>query len=228
VPPKPPKQPGADLKKPLFIETKTGLGLRGTKPLRRSEIAKNISEQVDKRLEEILRHYGIPVDSSDKYKELSCRLLADFGWLSLTTERIEQPSAGAPRVWSTKGSSLIERIDGIIREKSLKPLAAAKELKKKYPDDYGHLEAKTLSNCYSKIKQQHGMSLASSPTEYRNAVGRKIRRLRTQIGELRSAPRAGVKQNQDMQKRPGAELKALIFWEKYYVSILRRMQALEG
>jgi hypothetical protein len=146
MPTKPPTQPGADvpndLKKPLFIETSTGLGLWGTKSLSRAEIAKNISEQIDKRLEAYLRHYGIPLNSADKYKELSCRLLEDFGWLSLTTEQTERPSAGAPRIWLTEGSSLVKRMDEIIRAKSLKPLAAAKELKKKYRDEYGHLEAK--------------------------------------------------------------------------------------
>jgi hypothetical protein len=58
---KPPKQPGADipsdLKEPLFIETKTGLGLWGTKSLSRAEIAKNVSEQIDKRLEAYFLRY---------------------------------------------------------------------------------------------------------------------------------------------------------------------------
>jgi hypothetical protein len=112
-------------------------------------------------------------------------------------------------------------MDEIIRAKSLKPLAAAKELKKKYRDDYGHLEAKSLSNRYSELKRQKGMSLASSPTEYRNAVGRELRILRAGIRKLRSDPRAGGKQNRDTQnkKRPRkAELETLIFWKKYYVS----------
>jgi hypothetical protein len=228
VPTKPPKQPGADLpsdlKEPLFIETKTGLGLWGTRPLSRSEIAKNISEQVDKRLEAFLRHHGIRVDSS--VKKLSCRLLAKLGWLSLTTEPIKRPSAGAPRIWSTNGSSLIERMDEIIREKSLKPLAAAKELQKNYREDYGHLKAKSLSNRYRDLKRQSEMSLASSPTEYRNAVGKEIRRLRTQISRVER--NVGGKENRDThnRKRPGK--KELVSWKKYYASILRRMQALEG
>jgi hypothetical protein len=235
VPTKPPKQPGADipsdLKEPLFIETKTGLGLWGTKALSRAEIAKNVSGQIDKRFEAYLKHYGIPLNLADKFKVLCSLLLSEFGWLSFTTKQIKQPSAGAPRVWSIEGSSLIKRMDEIIRAKSLKPLAAAKELKKKYRADYGHLEAKSLSNRYSELKRQKGMSLASSPTEYRNAVGREIRILRAGIRKLRSDPRAGGKQNRDTQnkKRPRkAELETLIFWEKYYASILRRIQALEG
>jgi hypothetical protein len=214
-----------ELKEPIFINTTTGLGLWGTKPLKRSEIAKNISEKVERRLEEFLRHYGIPLDSPHRFKKLSCSLLRDFGLLSLTFEGEKRPRAGAPRVWSTEGTALVKRMNQIIQEKGSRPEAAARELKKKFPEDYRDLTAKSLSNRFSELKTQYGMRLDASPAEYRRAAGAEIKRLRAQIRSLQSARTAG---GADTRKHSKADLKALISREKYYVGALRNMEALEN
>jgi len=224
------KKPGAslpsDLREPIFIETHPGVGLLGTKPLTEAEITKNVTVQANKRLEAFLGHYGMPLNSSNKYKLLSCYLLQELGWMNFVTE--PQPSAGAPRIWLADGSALIKRMDEIIRETSLKPLPAAKVLRKKYPDDYHHLTAKSLSNRYSELKQRDELSLAvmCSPKEYRNAVGRKIRRLRGQIKRLRSKRDVAGKENHDLQKkkRPGKdEIEALVSQEKYFLNLFRSL-----
>ena len=172
--------PGAnlprDLKAPIQLELTTGIGLWGSKSLTRAEIAQQVAKKVANRFDAIMKHYAIPTSSSDRWMHLSFRLAEELGMMVITSE--QPKGSGAPRIWSAAGSLLIQRMDAIISERSLRPLEAAKILIRKYRDDYEGLTAKSLANRYGEAKQRKGMSLSASLAERKAAIGQKLRQLR--------------------------------------------------
>jgi hypothetical protein len=210
MPKKKAETPGAtlpsDLKAPIHIELTTGIGLWGRKPLKRAEIARQVSKKVAERFDALMKHYKIRTNSSDKWTHLSFRLAAELGVMVITLELPKGP--GAPRVWSTAASLLLQRMDEIITQRSLRTLEAAKILIRKYPDDYKSLTAKSLANRYGEAKQAKGMSLSSSLAECRMAVGHQLRQLRA-------------------RRKRGPSPNVLSSREKYLAAFLYRLQAIE-
>jgi hypothetical protein len=210
MPKKKAKSPGAnlpgDLKAPIHIELTTGIGLLGTKPLTRAEIARQISKKVAERLDALMKHYKIRTNSSDKWSHLSFRLAEELGVMVITSEQPKR--SGAPRIWSTAGSLLVQRMDAMISKRSLRTSEAAKILIRKYPDDYKRLTAKSLANRYGEAKQLTGMSLSSSLSESMAAVGQQLRQLRA-------------------KRKRGPSPNAPSSWEEYLANFLRRLQATE-
>jgi hypothetical protein len=210
MPKKKAETPGAslpkDLKAPIYVELTTGIGVWGTKPLKRAEIERQINEKVAKRLDALMKHYKIPLKSPDRWKLLSCRLAEELGAMVITLEQSKAP--GAPRVWSTAASLLIQRMDEIIAKRSLNRLEAAKVLIRKYPEDYERLTAKSLANRYGEAKQQKGMSLSASLAEYRAAVGQQLRQLRA-------------------KRTRGPSPNVPSSWEKYWTAFRQRLQAID-
>jgi hypothetical protein len=196
----------SDLKAPIHIELTTGIGLWGRKPLKRTEIAQQVSKKVAERFDALMKHYKIRTNSSDKWTHLSFRLAEELGVMVITLEQPKGP--GAPRVWSTAGNLLIQRMDEIIAKRSLPTLEAAKILIRKYPDDYKSLTAKSLANRYGEAKQAKGMSLSASLAECRAAVGQQVRQLRA-------------------KRKRGPSPNVLSSWEKYLTAFLRRLQAID-
>jgi hypothetical protein len=111
MPKKKAETPGAtlpsDLKAPIHIELTTGIGLWGRKPLKRAEIARQVSKKVAERFDALMKHYKIRTNSADKWTHLSFRLAEELGVMVITLEQPKGP--GAPRVWSTAGDLLIQR-----------------------------------------------------------------------------------------------------------------------
>jgi hypothetical protein len=202
--------PGAslprDLKAPIQLELTTGIGLWGSRSLTRAEIAQQWAKKVANRFDAILKHYAIPTNSSDRWSRLSFRLAEELGMMVITLEQPKGP--GAPRIWLKEGNLLIQRMDAIISERSLRALEAAKILIRKYPDDYGGLTAKSLANRYGEAKQLKGMRLSASLVERRAAVGQKLRQLRA-------------------KRKRGPSPNALTSREKYFSAFLRRLQNLD-
>jgi hypothetical protein len=122
---------------------------------------------------------------------------------------LEEPKGpGAPRIWLKEGNLLIQRMDAIISERSLRTLEVAKILIRKYPDDYEGLTAKSLANRYGEAKQRKGMSLSASLAECRAAVGQKLRQLR-------------------IKRKRGPNSNTLTSREKYLAAFLRRLQDID-
>ena len=202
--------PGAnlpgDLKAPIHFELTTGIGLWGSRSLTRAEIAQQVGKKVAKRFDALMKHYRIPTNSPDRWTRLSFRLAEELGVMVITPE---QPrGSGAPRIWSPAGSLLVQRMDAIISERSLRTLEAAKILIRKYPDDYKRLTAKSLANRYGEAKQPKGMSLSASLAQSKAAVGQQLRQLRA-------------------KRKRGPSPNALSSWEKYLAAFLRRLQAID-
>jgi hypothetical protein len=202
--------PGAnlprDLKAPIQLELTTGIGIWGSRSLTRTEIAQQVAKKVANRFDAIMKHYAIPTNSSDSWTHLSFRLAEELGIMTITLEEPKGP--GAPRIWSTAGSLLIQRMDAIIRERSLLTLEAAKILIRKYPNDYEDLTAKSLANRYGEAKQLKGTSLSASLAECRAAVGQELRQLRA-------------------KRKRGPSPNALSSREKYLAAFLRRLQHID-
>jgi hypothetical protein len=195
-----------DLKAPIQLELTTGIGLWGSRSLTRAEIAQQVAKKVANRFNAVMKHYAIPTNSSDRWTHLSFRLAEELGMLVITLEEPKGP--GAPRIWSTEGNLLVRRMDAIIGERSLRTLEAAKILKRKYPDDYEDLTAKSLANRYGEAKQLKGMSLSASFAECRAAVGQELRQLR-------------------IKRKRGPSPNALTSREKYLAAFLRRLQDID-
>jgi hypothetical protein len=195
-----------DLKEPIQLELTTGIGLWGSRSLTRAEIAQQVAEKVANRFDAILKHYAIPTNSSDRWSRLSFRLAEELGMMVITLEQPKGP--GAPRIWLKEGNLLIQRMDAIISERSLRTLEVAKILIRKYPDDYEGLTAKSLANRYGEAKQRKGMSLSASLAECRAAVGQKLRQLR-------------------IKRKRGPNSNTLTSREKYLAAFLRRLQDID-
>ena len=201
--------PGAnlprDLKAPIQLELTTGIGIWGSKSLNPAEIAQQVAKKVANRFDAIMKHYAIPTNSSDRWTHLSFRLAEELGMMVIIVEQPKGP--GAPRSWSHhEGSLLIQRMDAMISERSLRTLEAAKILIRKYPDDYKGLTAKSLANRYGEAKQLKGTSLSASLPEQKAAVGQELRQLR-------------------IKRKRGPSPNALSSQEKYLAAILKRLQA---
>jgi hypothetical protein len=194
------------LKAPIQLELTAGIGLWGSRSLTRAEIAQQAVKKVANRFDAIMKYYAIPPNSSDRWIDLSFRLAEELGMLVITLEEPKGP--GAPRIWSTEGNLLLRRMDAIISERSLRTLEAAKILKRKYPDDYEDLTAKSLANRYGEAKQLKGMSLSASFAECRAAIGQELRQLRA-------------------KRQRGPSPNALSSREKYLAAFLRRLQDID-
>ena len=196
-----------DLKEPIQPELTTGIGLWGSRSLTRAEIAQQVAEKVANRFDAILKHYAIPTNSSDRWSRLSFRLAEELGMMVITLEQPKGP--GAPRIWLKEGNLLIQRMDAIISERSLRrTIDAAKILIRKYPHEYEGLTAKSLANRYGEAKQRKGMSLSASLAECRAAVGQKLRQLR-------------------IKRKRGPNSNTLTSREKYLAAFLRRLQDID-
>ncbi len=202
--------PGAnlpgDLKAPILLELTTGIGLWGSRSLTRAEIEQQVGQKVAQRFDALMKHYGIPTNSSARWTRLCFRLAEELGAMVITPE--QPKGSGAPRIWPTAGSLLVQRMDAIISERSLRTLEAAKILIRRYPDDYKSLTAKSLANRYGEAKQLKGMSLSASLAESRATVGQQLRQLRA-------------------KRKRGPSLNAPSSWEKYLAAFLKRLQAID-
>jgi hypothetical protein len=93
--------------------------------------------------------------------------------------KFEEPRGGAPLIWLRAGNILIERMDEVsAKHPEYKPLQVASVLRRKYPDDYQNLAAKSLVNRYGEAKQRSGMRLSASLAECRAALVQQLRQQR--------------------------------------------------
>jgi hypothetical protein len=194
-----PKLP-KELKQAIYIRS-LGLWKRG---LTSDEIKRQLHQQVSEKFKALMNYYNIPTNSSNKWEELSFYLAEELGLMTVT-----QPKGPSPRVRSTAGNLLIQRMDEIIAKRSLSTtLEAAEVLTRRFPDDYKRLTPKTLANRYGEAKQLKGMSLSASLAECRAAVGRQLRQQRA-------------------KRKRGPSPNVLSSWEKYLTAFLRQLQAVD-
>jgi hypothetical protein len=211
MPKKTPKKSGASLpsefRAPIYVEAATGIGLWQRKFLTRAEIVEQASKQIDNKFKALMKHYRIPINSSDRWKHLSRCLAEELGLMVITLERPKGP--GAPRIWLKEGDILVKRMDEIIAQQpECTTLEVAAILKKKYPNDYKRdLTKKSLVNRYGEAKLRSGTSLSSSLAEIRATVGQQLRqhRARRKRGKNPNVPSPD---------------------EKYWAAFLRRLQVI--
>jgi hypothetical protein len=145
-----------ELKQAIYISL--GTWRRG---LTSDEIKRQLYQKVTKKIEALMKHYKIPANSSDKWKDLSFCLAEELGLMTVT---LDQPrGSGKPRVWSyAEAKRLVQRmgeeIQRLSKELKRKPNRVATDaaiaLARKYPDEYGHLDSKTLVNRWGEAKKR--------------------------------------------------------------------------
>jgi hypothetical protein len=145
------KKPGAnlpsDLRLPIQVKS---LGL-WTGSLTRAEIRKQLSEQAEKKLIALLKHFNIPLHSPHKWKHLSWCLAEELRLMETTFKPPKRPHASS--VWPMGEHLLVKRMDEITAKGRLTAMAAAKTLIARHAE-YKHLEPKSLVNRYSEAKKR--------------------------------------------------------------------------
>ena len=148
------KKPGVNLPSNLRLPIQIkSLGL-WIGSLTRAEIRKQLSEQAEKRLVALLKHFNIPLHSPDKWKHLCFCLAEEFGLMEVTLKLPKKPHPS--RVWAEKEHLLIERMDKKIADRRQRGLIVsirniARYLKSDY-NEYKHLKVKSIVNRYGEAK----------------------------------------------------------------------------
>lgn len=128
-----------------YVAIPIDVGLWG-KSLTGAQIDEMVSRQVDELFKTLMEHYGISVNSSDKWRYLSWCLAEELGLISF-----EPPKGRRPRIWAVASILLIKRMDEILARGRLSTNAAAAHLINQYPE-YRHLTPKSLVNRYNEWK----------------------------------------------------------------------------
>jgi hypothetical protein len=151
-----------NFKAPIYVDS---IGLwRGS--LSDDEITQQIYQQADKKLEELMKHYNIPLHSPEKLWALCFHLARHMGLMDI--EPGPRPRGrGRPRKWLTEGNIASARIDEMVGRRRFSKNSAATNLIKQLPE-YKHLRSKSLVNrageAKTRKKQTPGVPL-SAPLE---------------------------------------------------------------
>jgi hypothetical protein len=141
------------LKKQKIHVEPLGLWMGG---LTHDEIVRQIYLQADKKLEDLMDHYKIPLHSPERLWLLSFYLARDMGLMNIAFGPPPR-GRGRPRKWKNTGNGAVankrisEKVDRRRSGKNpgvaiLSKKAAAEHLINTHPEEYGNLTSKSLVN----------------------------------------------------------------------------------